>query len=146
MGALLVKLSKKQRQELRMKFGGYCAYCGQLLPEKGWHADHANPVVRISKVDYDALKKGVWKLKATGECHYPENDNFENMMPSCAYCNINKSALDIEGFRVFVSTRIEMLMKTTNGKMSVKYGLIELKPRPIVFWFEIYPLIVQNNS
>ncbi|MES1842645.1 hypothetical protein ABUT89_26860, partial [Escherichia coli] len=34
------KISKIQRAELRMKFGGRCAYCGCKLPEKGWHADH----------------------------------------------------------------------------------------------------------
>ncbi len=33
-------LTKKQREKLRMKFGGRCAYCGCELPEKGWHADH----------------------------------------------------------------------------------------------------------
>ncbi len=31
-------LTKKQREKLRMKFGGRCAYCGCELPEKGWHA------------------------------------------------------------------------------------------------------------
>ncbi|HHR4690493.1 TPA: HNH endonuclease, partial [Salmonella enterica] len=35
-----MSLTKKQRAELRMKFGGRCAYCGCVLPEKGWHADH----------------------------------------------------------------------------------------------------------
>ncbi len=37
------KISKIQRAELRMKFGGRCAYCGCKLPEKGWHADHVEP-------------------------------------------------------------------------------------------------------
>ena len=27
-------LTKKQREKLRMKFGGRCAYCGCELPEK----------------------------------------------------------------------------------------------------------------
>ncbi len=31
-------LTKKQREKLRMKFGGRCAYCSCELPEKGWHA------------------------------------------------------------------------------------------------------------
>lgn len=39
-------LTKKQRAELRMKFGGRCAYCGCELPEKGWHADHVEAVYR----------------------------------------------------------------------------------------------------
>ena len=28
------KISKEQRAELRLKFGGRCAYCGCTLPEK----------------------------------------------------------------------------------------------------------------
>ncbi|EAV6934312.1 HNH endonuclease, partial [Salmonella enterica] len=40
------KISKEQRAELRLKFGGRCAYCGCPLPEKGWHADHVEPVRR----------------------------------------------------------------------------------------------------
>lgn len=39
-------LTKKQRAELRMKFGGRCAYCGCELPEKGWHADHVEAALR----------------------------------------------------------------------------------------------------
>lgn len=40
-------LTKKQRAELRMKFGGRCAYCGCELGEK-WHADHVKPVIRFN--------------------------------------------------------------------------------------------------
>lgn len=40
-------LTKKQRAELRMKFGGLCAYCGCELGEK-WHADHVKPVIRFA--------------------------------------------------------------------------------------------------
>ncbi len=39
-------LTRKQRERLRMKFGGRCAYCGCVLPEKGWHADHVQAVLR----------------------------------------------------------------------------------------------------
>jgi len=39
-------LTKNQRAELREMFGGRCAYCGCELPEKGWHADHIEPVRR----------------------------------------------------------------------------------------------------
>ncbi|EFG6869113.1 TPA: HNH endonuclease, partial [Escherichia coli] len=42
-------LTKKQREKLRMKFGGRCAYCGCELPEKGWHADHVQAVLRKSE-------------------------------------------------------------------------------------------------
>ncbi len=42
-------LTKKQRAELRMKFGGRCAYCGCELGEK-WHADHVKPVIRLMEI------------------------------------------------------------------------------------------------
>ncbi|TPT11925.1 HNH endonuclease, partial [Acinetobacter baumannii] len=29
-----MKLNKKQREELKQKFGGHCAYCGELLGDK----------------------------------------------------------------------------------------------------------------
>lgn len=52
-------LTKKQRAELRMKFGGRCAYCGCELPEKGWHADHVEAVRRNISKDY-AMDRHHW--------------------------------------------------------------------------------------
>lgn len=34
-----MKLTKQQRAELRNKYDGRCAYCGDLLSDR-WHADH----------------------------------------------------------------------------------------------------------
>ena len=62
-----MSLSKKQRIVLRAKFGGRCAYCGEVLKEKGWHADHVEPVLRKSVQDMQAAARGKFKLKATGE-------------------------------------------------------------------------------
>ena len=33
-----MKLTKTQREELKQKYDGYCAYCGDPLGEK-WHAE-----------------------------------------------------------------------------------------------------------
>lgn len=129
-------ISKKQREILREKFGGKCAYCGEELPAKGWHADHANPVMRIPEVDEAARLEGKFKLKYSGRMHCPENDTLENMMPACSYCNINKSSLDIEGFRKYIATRVNMVMKTTAGKMASKYNQLTIHPTEIVFHFE----------
>jgi len=63
----MAKLTKAQRAVLREKFGGRCAYCGCELPEKGWHADHLEPVMRESEQDMAAAEKGLFKLKATGK-------------------------------------------------------------------------------
>ncbi|MER3366508.1 HNH endonuclease [Providencia rettgeri] len=90
-------MTKVQREKLRMLFGGKCAYCGCELPEKGWHADHLEPIVRKMTQDMEAAKKGQFKYKATGECYHPERDNEDNLVPACKSCNIYKSSYDIEG-------------------------------------------------
>ena len=41
-----MKLTKKQRQELYLKYDKKCAYCGSDLPIKGWHADHSFAILR----------------------------------------------------------------------------------------------------
>ena len=38
-----MKLNKKQREKLKQKYGGNCAYCGCELGNK-WHADHIEAV------------------------------------------------------------------------------------------------------
>jgi hypothetical protein len=53
-----MKLSPAQREEVRMMFGGFCAYCGCALPQKGWHADHVESVKRWWVRQYAALSVG----------------------------------------------------------------------------------------
>ncbi len=60
-------LTKKQREKLRMKFGTSCAYCGCELPEKGWHADHVQAVLRKSEQCMKAAEKRIFRLKSTGD-------------------------------------------------------------------------------
>jgi hypothetical protein len=40
-----VRLKKSEREQVCLKYGGRCAYCGVELGER-WHADHFEPVVR----------------------------------------------------------------------------------------------------
>ncbi|HAL9448481.1 TPA: HNH endonuclease, partial [Escherichia coli] len=60
-------LTKKLREKLRMKFGGRCAYCGCELPEKGWHADHVQAVLRKSEQCMKAAEKRIFRLISTGD-------------------------------------------------------------------------------
>ena len=83
-------LTKKQREKLRMKFGGRCAYCGCELPEKGWHADHVQAVLRKSEQCMKAAEKRIFRLKSTGDVFRPEADCPENLVPACAPCNLKK--------------------------------------------------------
>lgn len=131
-------LTKKQRAELRMKFGGRCAYCGCKLGDK-WHADHVEPIIRISEQDMKAAEKGLWKLKATGESFRPHLDNLENMFPACQPCNLLKSTYSVEMFRKQISLQVERGRKSSmNFRTAERFGLVEIVNKPVVFWFEQY--------
>ncbi|UVM87429.1 MAG: NinG protein [Bacteriophage sp.] len=134
-----MKLTKKQREELRMKFGGRCAYCGCELPEKGWHADHVEPVLRKSEQCMKAAAKGIFKLKATGELYRPEAERLENLYPACAPCNLMKTSYSLEMFRKQVSLQVARGRKSSmNFRTAERFGLIAVVERPVVFWFEKY--------
>ncbi|NKG32097.1 HNH endonuclease [Erwinia rhapontici] len=134
-----MKLTKKQRSELRMKFGGRCAYCGCELPEKGWHADHVEAVLRVSEQDMKAKEKGLFKLKATGEVFNKHADCVDNLNPACAPCNLFKTSYSLEMFRKQVSLQAERARKSSvNFRTAERFGLIELTNAPVVFWYERY--------
>lgn len=130
-------LTKKQRKVLRMKFGGHCAYCGDPLKERGWHADHVDPVLRKSVQDMQAAARGVFKLKATGEVYNTDADCLENMFPACAPCNLLKTTYSLEMFRKQISLQVERARKSSlNFRTAERFGQIRITEQPIVFWFE----------
>src|SRR5260370_41523584 len=48
-----MNLTKTQRLAVRNRFGGCCSYCGNPLPDTGWHADHVLCVRRVSEFALD---------------------------------------------------------------------------------------------
>lgn len=134
-----MKLTPKQRGVLRMKFGGKCAYCGCDLPEKGWHADHVQAVLRKSEQCMKAAAKGIFKLKATGDFFNQDGDCLENLFPACAPCNLLKTSYSLEMFRKQVSLQAERGRRSSvNFRTAERFGLIEILEKPVVFWFERY--------
>lgn len=128
-------LTKKEREGLKQKFGGKCAYCGELLKDK-WHADHIEPVIR--KFDW-VEENGTLKAKQTGEMHYPENNTKENLFPACIACNIHKSTGSVENFRTMLMQHIETLNRASSHSIyrhAKRFGLIKETIKPIVFHFE----------
>ncbi|EBJ0907084.1 HNH endonuclease [Salmonella enterica] len=135
----MTTITKKQRAELRMKFGGRCAYCGCELPEKGWHADHVEAVLRKSEQCMKAAAKGIFKLKTTGEVFRPEAERLENLFPACAPCNLLKTTYSLEMFRKQVSLQVERGRRSSvNFRTAERFGLVEVVEKPVVFWFEQY--------
>lgn len=135
----MMKLTRKQRLSLRMKFGGRCAYCGCQLPEKGWHADHVEPILRISEIDEEARKKGLSRLKNTGDVTYAARDSIENHYPACAPCNLFKSTFSVELFREQIVKQVERARASSvNFRTAERFGQIKVTQAPVIFWFEVY--------
>ena len=119
-----MKLNKAQRQLVRDKFDGRCAYCGILLGDK-WHADHIAPIVRND-----------W-LKTPRQPDYPERDTLENINPACPPCNIDKHSLSLESWRTMIQNSNAVLMRDVSTfRRAVRYGLVALSSEPVVFYFE----------
>lgn len=130
-----MKMSKK-RQAIWDKSGGKCWYCGCDLPEKGWHADHFEPVRRDLKLVFDS-KNNCHKLTSDKTMMHKDRDTEENKVPSCASCNIIKSSQTLEGFRATISGFIKSLNRdSTQYKFSKRYGLIKESKIEVKFWFE----------
>lgn len=137
-----VKLSKIEREEVKMKFGGRCAYCGTPLTDK-WHVDHLEPVQR----DFEWVRhpeKGFLVAKQTGKLLKPENDTKENLMPSCIKCNLNKSSIPLESWRRMIGDFISGLNRHSKYAMyqhAKRFGLlveVEGATDYVEFWFEKY--------
>ena len=116
-----MKLTKAQRAELKQKFGGHCAYCGELLGDK-WHADH-----------HIAIRRN-----GDGTSLNPENDNYENLMPACAPCNHNKRSMSLESWRDLLThyRDVQVVRDCSQIRHLIRFGLIEIKANPVVFYFE----------
>lgn len=124
-----------------MMFGGKCAYCGIVLPEKGWHADHVKAIWRDAKwipgVYTDRIQVP-GRYVSNGKCQRPENECVENIFPACAPCNIDKGAESLEDWRGWLQDRmIESMRKhIPNFRRAERFGRISIACEPLVFWFE----------
>lgn len=132
------KITKAQRNQLRMKFGGKCAYCGCDLPEKGWHVDHVEPIRRDFDVVYSPAH-GAHVSRSNGKALNPDLHAIENLFPACAPCNLFKATWSIEDMRREITRQIERARSySVNFRTAERFGLIRLVDKPVVFWFETY--------
>ena len=128
----------RRREELRMMFGGKCAYCGVML-ERGWCADHVEPIYRITKYVETPNGPYSYKLVATGECHHPERDTKENLFPCCRPCNIHKGPHMLETWRGNLQDLVGILQRGyPTYRHAVRFGQVIETSKPVVFWFERY--------
>ena len=124
-------ISKKNREIIKQKFGGKCAYCGCEL-QKGWHVDELYPVQRNYK-----WNKNKTRYIHDGTYMNPQNLHINNQMPSCPSCNINKHSMNLEDFRKLIEGFMKHLNeRNTQYKIAKRYGLIQETIKPIIFYFE----------
>lgn len=116
-----LRLKKNEREALKQKFGGCCAYCGCELEDK-WHADHIEPVLRINDT----------------EMVNPEHDRLENLVPACHPCNLHKHCAGLEDYRRIINDGRHEFLRSGKGKALVRMNLVQMSDEPVVFWFEKY--------
>ncbi|GBF73148.1 HNH endonuclease [Paenibacillus sp. 598K] len=111
-----------KRKAIYDRTGGRCYYCGSVLAERGWHADHV-----------EAIRRNWW----TNTCLNPENDTEANKVPACASCNRQKGPLTVEQFREKIAAFVNSLNLYHNQYIVAKrYGLVQETGAPVTFWFE----------
>lgn len=127
---LIMRLNKAQREAVRAKYNGRCAYCGSQLHDR-FHVDHLEPICRL--MDWES---GLG-FKETGEVAYPERDTIENLMPSCPPCNIDKHAMPLEAWRSKLQRSTEVLARNNpTYRHALRFALVCETRRPVVFYFE----------
>lgn len=122
--------SKRQRDALRMKYDGKCAYCGNPLDKM--HADHLQPCIRIQTDPW-----GRRLPHAEQRMLKPERNYVSNMMPACAACNLHKGGYDLEGWRDIIQRSADIIRKQTSTfKAGERFGVITVTKAPVIFYFE----------
>ena len=123
--------TKRQREELRMKFGGRCAYCGGELG-RSMHADHLQPCIRLTTDPWGRPLPPEERRMIR-----PERNTIANMMPACAPCNLHKGGYTLEGWRDILQRSADIMSKQTSTfRAGERFGIITVNRAPIVFHFE----------
>lgn len=142
-----MSLSPKKRTALYGMFGGLCAYCAAVLPEKGWHADHIEPVHREW---WKALRPKTtqrWSEETQSVItvdndrkvgfERPENHRDDNYFPSCRACNIDKSCMSLEVWRGSLESKVRVLRDNYSAfRHAERFGLVAQVKTKVVFYFE----------
>lgn len=118
------RLTKVERELVRAKFDGRCAYCGCELPER-WHVDHLKPVRR---------RRFTQPGQAT--MRLPKRHHLDNCMPSCPPCNIDKHARSLEQWRAWLSAHLRSLQRQPNYRLVRAHGLVSETDLAVRFYFE----------
>ena len=130
-------ISKKDRELIRNKFGGRCAYSGTELDDD-WQVDHVVPIMR--------------NLKGPGAL-FEQGHHIDNMVPCQKLVNHYKANLHLEEFRTWylgeLHLRLQKLPKNPRTHKGAKrkmrlfmiaklFGITPEKPFSGKFYFETF--------
>lgn len=91
----------------------------------------------IVEMQVDHLKPVYVHGEYLGDMDSEQLNDISNFIPACRQCNLYKSTFELEEFRERLKdTMMKNLRKDFRYRLAVKYGLIEEKEQPIVFYFE----------
>ncbi len=105
------------REKIKHKFNGRCAYCGVELKSK-FHVDHVEPLYR--------------------NCNEKEKNNSEeNLYPACIRCNMWKKVYTLDQFREEISKQVDAARRySKNFRLAEDFGLIKETGNEVQFYFE----------
>jgi 5-methylcytosine-specific restriction endonuclease McrA len=106
------KMTKYERTLLYDSCGGHCAYCGAPITFQEMQTEHAQPI-----------SKG-------------GTDTPANQLPACEACNKAKGFRTVEEFRADLERWPKIIRDSPFYSNAVRFGIIEVKERKIVFYFE----------
>jgi 5-methylcytosine-specific restriction endonuclease McrA len=117
-------IDKETREQVFLKCGGFCAYCGQEITLKTMQVDHIRA-------------KRIFNVGPKNDIPDYDVDDMRNLNPSCRQCNNLKHWYTVEQFRDIIETQVKKAMRySVNFRTAQRFGLIEIKEKPIVFYFE----------
>lgn len=131
---------KINRQKVHSKYDWHCAYCWTEISVKEMQVDHIVPQRNFEWYfgHKEQFIKCWWIPESLSHLCDTDVNHIDNLMPACRFCNKYKDTFSIEDFRKQLSLQIERVNKTSaNYRMAKRYGQVQEKPKPIVFYFEI---------
>ena len=122
--------TKAQRDALRAKYDGHCAYCGTVMEKM--HADHVKPVIRITADPY-----GRPLPLEERRLINPDHNVVSNMLPACAPCNLHKGGNTLEQWRDILQRSADILRRDTSTfRAGERFGVILATRQRVKFYFE----------
>jgi len=106
------KMTKYEKTVLYDKCHGHCAYCGEHITFQDFQIEHAQPISRGG------------------------TDTYGNQLPACEACNKAKGYRTLEEFRADLERWPKIIRDSPFYSNAVRFGIIEIKERKIVFYFE----------